>query len=134
MAKYTDWITWILIVIVMAAVVWLIAEPIIWWTEMSETRLYVRVFLIMFAIATFAVLRLYNSIVSNTRFLIKLQEACRSLQSQFLSMERAVKGSTTAMGGLKATMNSLDKTTKENSESVAGLSEKVKSIKITKKQ
>lgn len=100
---------------------------------MSEMRLYVRVFLVMFAVATFAVLRLYNSIVSNTRFLIKLQEACRAMQSQFLSMERAIKGNTTAMGGLKATMNSLDKNVKENSESVAGLSDRVKHIKITKK-
>lgn len=134
MAKHTDWITWTVIGLILLGGLWLILEPIIWWTDMSELRLYVRVFLIMFAVATFAVLRLYNSIVSNTRFIIKLHELIRAVQTSMSSLERTTKSAANAMGSLRNATSSLEKTTKENSESVMVLSEKVKQIKTPTKK
>lgn len=133
MAKYTDWITWVVLILVGLGGLWLILEPIVWWTDMSELRLYVRIFLLMFAVAVFAVLRIYNSIVNNTRFIFKLHELVRALQTTISSLERAAKSAVNATSSLRNTMNALEKSTSENSECLNGLSEKVKQIKSTKK-
>lgn len=132
MAKYTDWLTWALIILVGLGCLWLVAEPVIWWTDKSEMRIYVRVFLIMFAVGVFAVLRLYNSIVANSRFVIKLHEAVRALTTHFSALERTTKVASNQMGGLKTALTSHEKVVKENSEAVNNLSEKVKSIKQKK--
>lgn len=133
MAKYTDWLTWTVIVLIGLGCLWLVAEPIVWWTDKSELRIYIRVFLLMFAVGVFAVLRLYNSIVNNSRFIIKLHEAVRSLTTHLTALERTTKVTTNSMGGLKTAITSHEKATKENSEAVHHLSEKVKLNKTTKK-
>ena len=132
MAKYTDWIAWTILGLVTLGCLWLVLEPVIWWTDMSELRLYIRVFLIMFAVGVFAVLRLYNSIVSNSKFIIKLHEQIRSVATHFSTLERTLKTTTNTMGGMKTALSSHEKTIKENSEAVNNLSEKVKQSKQKK--
>ena len=51
---------------------------------------YIRVFLCMFLVMLLAVLRLYNAIVQNTRFVIKLREAMIRMQQAFPSLQRAI--------------------------------------------
>ena len=133
MAKHTEWITWTLIVLVGLGCLWLVIEPAIWWSDKSELRIYIRVFLLMFAVGVFGVLRLYNSVVNNTRFIIKLHEAVRSLTTHLNAMERTTKVASNQMGGMKNVLTSLDKTIKENSEATNTLTEKVKPYKQSKK-
>ena len=101
--NYISFITWVLIVICVLFVVWLFIEPIVWWTPISEVRLYVRAFLIMFAISTFSTLRLYNSIVVNSRFALKLREILTRIESSRTS----AKENTSAMTRLSASLKKL---------------------------
>lgn len=72
---YITVIVWLVILTVSILLLWFLLYPVIWWNELSEIRLYVRVFLLLFAISTFSTLRLYNSVVVNSRFLLKLRES-----------------------------------------------------------
>ena len=112
--NYVSFITWMLIVICVLFVVWLFIEPIVWWTPISEVRLYVRAFLIMFAISTFSTLRLYNSIVVNSRFALKLREILTRIErllpriNQVMESSRtSAKENTSAMTRLSASLKKL---------------------------
>lgn len=114
------------IVAVFFWVVWLFAEPCIWWTPHSEVRLYVRAFLVLFAINTFASLRLYNSIVQNTRFSIKLRESVVKLQQLFPALDRSLRNLNSMMGNVKSSTESLKKAIDTNTDKVDSLSDKMK--------
>lgn len=115
------------LIVMVLGMLWLIIEPIIWWTPLSEARLYVRLFLIMFAVNTFAVLRLYNSIVQNTRFSLKLREVMTKLQRLIPSVERSVKSLETALNGLRSSTDKAVKEMRDNTEKVNTLNDKFKS-------
>lgn len=106
--------------------VWLLVEPIIWWTPYSEVRLCVRFFLVMFAVNTFAVLRLYNSIVQNTRFSIKLREVFIKLHQAIPGLERSFRNVNSSLGNVKSSMDILKKSIDSESSS---LEEAVKELK-----
>lgn len=114
------------IVAVFFWVVWLFVEPCIWWTPHSEVRLYVRAFLVLFAINTFASLRLYNSIVQNTRFSIKLRESVVKLQQLFPALDRSLRNLNSMMGNVKSSTESLKKAIDTNTDKVDSLSDKMK--------
>lgn len=128
--KFIDYLIWALLIIIALGVVWLIAEPIIWWTEKSEVRLYVRIFLIMFAVSTFATLRLYNSIVQNTRFSIKLREALLKFTNTVPGLERAMKNLNSSLGNVKTSSDALKKGVDNNTDKVEKLIEKIRASKI----
>lgn len=127
--KFTEYVVWAIFVAVVLGVLWLIVEPIIWWTEYSEVRLYVRIFLLMFAVSTFATLRLYNSIVQNTRFSIKLREAFTKFTNVVPGLERAIKLLTGTLGGVKSSADSLKKTYQDNTDKVEKLTDKINKMK-----
>ena len=124
--KFIDYLMWAVLAAIVLGVLWLIVEPIIWWTEKSEIRLYIRVFLLMFAVGTFAVLRLYNSIVQNTRFEIKLREALLKFQQTVPGLERSIKNLSTSLGNVKASTDALKKGVSDNTDKVEKLTEKIK--------
>ena len=128
--KFIDYLIWALLILIALGVVWLLLEPIIWWTEKSEVRLYVRIFLIMFAVSTFATLRLYNSIVQNTRFSIKLREALLKFTAAVPGLERAMKNLNSSLGNVKASTDSLKKGVDNNTEKVEKLIEKIRTNKV----
>lgn len=127
--KFAEYLTWVLIVLACLGLLWLIVEPIIWWSELSELRLYIRLFLIMFALSTFAILRLYNSIVQNTRFTIKLREAIRQFNAVVPGLERAMKNLNSTLGNVKASSDSLRKSTDNNTDKVEKFTEKLTQLK-----
>lgn len=62
---------------------------------------YIRVFLCMSLIMLLAVLRLYNAIVQNTRFVIKLREAMLRMQQAFPSLQRSITNLGTSVNSAK---------------------------------
>lgn len=108
---------------------WLLVEPIVRWTEYSEIRLCVRLFLFMFAVSTFATLRLYNSIVQNTRFSIKLREALLKFTQVVPGLERSMKNLNSSLGNLKSSVDSTKKSVDNNAEKTDKLSEKLSKVK-----
>ena len=123
--KFIDYLIWAVIIAIVLGVLWLIIEPIIWWTQYSEVRLCVRLFLLMFAVSTFATLRLYNSIVQNTRFSIKLREALNKFAGVVPGLERAMKNLNSSLGNVKASTDSLKKELSDNTDKVEKLTEKI---------
>lgn len=100
-------VIWLLLLVVVVAVVWFVVSPLVKWSDKSEIRFYARLFLLLTAINTFAVLRLYNSIVQNTRFLIKLRDVMSRVNSAAPGMERALKSIVTPISNLRSSMESL---------------------------
>lgn len=127
--KFIDYLMWAALIAIVLGVLWLILEPIIWWTDKSEMHLYIRVFLIMFAVSTFATLRLYNSIVQNTRFSIKLREALLKFQQAIPGLERSMKNLNSSLGNVKASADSLKKEVSDNTDKVEKLIERINKIK-----
>lgn len=123
--KFIDYLIWAIFIAIVLGVLWLIIEPIIWWTQYSEVRLCVRLFLLMFAVSTFATLRLYNSIVQNTRFSIKLREALNKFAGVVPGLERAMKNLNSSLGNVKASTDSLKKELPDNTDKVEKLTEKI---------
>ena len=117
--------TWVILIAFVLGIATLLIEPIVRWTSFSEVRLYVRLFLIMFALNTFAVLRLYNSIVQNTRFSIKLRESLIRFMGAIPGLERTIRSLSTSLGGVKSSTDSLKKSTDINSDKVETLSERI---------
>lgn len=123
--KFIGYLMWAILIVVVLGVLWLIIEPIIWWTQYSEVRLCVRLFLLMFAVSTFATLRLYNSIVQNTRFSIKLREALNKFAGVVPGLERAMKNLNVSLGNVRASTDSLKKELSDNTDKVEKLTEKI---------
>lgn len=123
--KFVDYLIWAIVIAVVLGVLWLIIEPLIWWTQYSEVHLCVRLFLLMFAVNTFAVLRLYNSIVQNTRFSIKLREALNKFAGVTPGLERAMKNLNSSLGNVKASTDTLKKELSDNTDKVEKLTEKI---------
>lgn len=130
--KFIDYLIWTIIIVITLGVLWLIVEPIIWWTQYSEVRLCVRLFLLMFAVSTFATLRLYNSIVQNTRFSIKLREALNKFAGVVPGLERAMKNLNSSLGNVKASTDSLKKEVSDNTDKVEKLIDKINRLSNTK--
>lgn len=127
--KFGNYLIWTLLILVMLGIIWLFIEPIIWWTPYSEIRLCVRLFLLMFAVSTFSTLRLYNSIVQNTRFSIKLRETLNSFQQVIPSLERSIKSLNNSIGSLRNSVDSLKENVVDNTDEVKKFTDKVKSNK-----
>lgn len=123
--KFVDYLIWAIVIAVVLGVLWLLIEPLIWWTQYSEVHLCVRLFLLMFAVNTFAVLRLYNSIVQNTRFSIKLREALNKFAGVTPGLERAMKNLNSSLGNVKASTDTLKKELSDNTDKVEKLTEKI---------
>lgn len=126
MENKRHFLVWGLFVAVILLVLWVIVEPLIWWTQQSEARLYVRLFLIMFAVSTFSTLRLYNSIVQNTRFSIKLREALIKFQQSISAIERSIKGSSAKLDSSRNDLETLRRTINENNKILEQLRDLIK--------
>lgn len=123
--KFVEYLIWVILGVITLGVLWLIVEPVIWWTQYSEVRLCVRIFLLMFAVNTFATLRLYNSIVQNTRFSIKLREVFVKLTNTIPGLERVLKNLNSSLGSVRTAVEALKKETSDNTDKIAKLTERV---------
>lgn len=113
----------LLIVGVILLLLWVVYP---FFSTLPEWHFYVRLALVFLFIITFGVLRLYNAIVGNTRFLIKLRETVGKMQNTIPGMEREMRNLTSALGTLRSGTVSLQKTLKDNSEKVAAMDERLK--------
>lgn len=69
-----------------------------------EVRIFLYTFLGLQAVLTFAVLRLFNSVVTSNRLILKLKELMGRFESRLMSQE---KTSTKNFGFLSSSLNSL---------------------------
>lgn len=67
-------------------------------------HVYCRVFLLLFAINTFAVLRLYNSVLQNTRFIIKIRQTIGKTNIHLPRLETAMRQLASAVNFLKSSI------------------------------
>ena len=126
--KFFDCVVWGFVILAALGVLWLLIEPIIFWTSYSEVRICVRLFIVLFALNTFATLRLYNSIVQNTRFSIKLRESVTKLQQNFPALERALRSLFSSLTIVKTTIDSFKKSTDENTDKLDRLNDKINKL------
>ena len=115
---------WVLLIVgVILLLLWVVYP---FFSTLPAWHFYVRLALVFLFIITFGVLRLYNAIVGNTRFLIKLRETVGKIQNIIPGMEREMRNLTSALGTLRSGTVSLQKTLKDNSEKVAAMDERLK--------
>lgn len=107
--KFIDVLIWAVGIAILLSILYLLIEPIVRWTRYSEMRLCVRLFLLMFAVNTFAVLRLYNSIVQNTRFSLRLREVLIRFTNSIPGLERSLRVLSNSMISTKGSVDSLKK-------------------------
>ena len=123
--KFTDWVMtillWLVLLALLLGVVWLIVQPIVIWTDKSELRLYCRLALLLLAIMTFGVLRLYNSIVQNTRFLFKVREAIQKVLVELPNLQRSLNMLGSKTDSLKGTMSN-------NTKALGSLSDEAREL------
>ena len=123
--KFTDWVMtillWLVLLTLLLGVVWLIVQPIVIWTDKSELRLYCRLALLLLAIMTFGVLRLYNSIVQNTRFLFKVREAIQKVLVELPNLQRSLNMLGSKTDSLKGTMSN-------NTKALGSLSDEAREL------
>ena len=123
--KFLDWtltiLLWVAIGLIVVGILWLFIQPIIVWTDKSEFRLYCRTALLLLAVMVFGVLRLYNSVVQNTRFLVKTREILSRLLSELPNLQRS-------LGMLGSKVDSLKGTVTNNTKTITGLSDEAREI------
>ena len=128
--KFTDWVITILLWLVLLAlavgIVWLFVQPIIVWTDKSEFRLYCRLALLFLAVIAFGVLRLYNSIVQNTRFMLKVREILQKVLTELPNLQRSLNMLGSKTDSLKGTMSN-------NTKNLSTLSDEAREILSTLK-
>ena len=107
--KYVLVSIWVFFGCLLLGVIWFLVSPFIYGGTNGEYTFYIRVLLILAIVHTFSGLRLYNAIVNNTRFSIKLREAVIKLQQNFPALQRTMA---TLNSGLSATKDSLKETKK----------------------
>ena len=73
----------------------------------------------------FALLRLYNSIVQNTRFSIKLREAFVKLTNFVPSVERNMKTLNGTLNSVRTSNDSLKKEMADNTDKITKLTDKI---------
>ena len=98
----------------------------------EKFEFYIRLFLVLFAINTFANLRSYNAIVQNTRFTIKLRESLERIRQQFPTLDRAFRQLQQALGSNKNSLDSLNKSQTTTGNKIQELTESINKIKQQK--
>jgi hypothetical protein len=78
-----------------------------------EIFFYLRAFIVLFLIGTLGVLRVFNAVVNNTRFLIKLRESVELFRRSLPSIDRSAKDVKDSMGSFSEAVN---KNTKQSSQ------------------
>lgn len=124
--KLFTWLMYIALVLFISAVALLDIQPLLCGDELWEWKLYIRVFLELLLVIAFAVLRIYNSQVQNTRFLIKLKATVDKLLVYLPTIERSHKGLTSALGTHKTSIDADKKAAQHLSDSIEQLTETLK--------
>ena len=126
-SKLINYLIWAAVIAVTLGVVWFLFQPLIMYNGlMSEWTFYIRLFIVLFTVQTFAILRLYNSIVQNTRFAIKLREALLKFSQALPALERSLKNLNSSMGNIKSVVENARRDIKDNTEEIGELNVKLR--------
>ena len=87
---------------------------------------YIRAFLVMQLIIMFGILRLYNAIVQNTRFVLKLREIGLSIGKVLPRLEQSLKMSIDAMNRNHTSEETLIRTLNRTVEEAQQITERLK--------
>ena len=125
---------WIILVAIALGAVFFVIQPIIWSADYAEWVVYARVFLLLMLISTFAQLRLFNAVVKNSLFLIRLRESVTKLAEKFPMLDRGLKGLGTTLSNTKNSVESLRKSVDTSKDATEKLTEKIDKLKNKEKQ
>ena len=128
--KFSNILIWIVVALVVIGLLFFIVQPLIW-DGYDEWVFYARLFIVLFAISTFAQLRLYNAIVQNTRFAIKLREALLKFIQVVPALERSMKNLNSTMGNVKSSSDAVKKALDNSADKTEELTDKLTYIKQT---
>lgn len=131
--KFNNVIAWALIVLAVVCVGVFLVYPLIIGGPYGELRFYARVILLLAIVHTFAGLRLYNAIVNNTRFSIKLREAVIRLQQSFPALQRVMHQLNIEIGGMRDSLRENKKSLDSNSDETHEVTELLKKVKTNAK-
>lgn len=126
-------IGWIVLIAIVLGVVFFIAQPLIWSQDYADWVIYARAFILLSLVSTFAQLRLFNAIVKNSLFLIKLREAVYKLTEKFPMLDRGFKALNGTLSNNKGAVENLKKSIDASKDSTEKLSEKIDRIKFNSK-
>lgn len=121
---------WVIVTLVILGLLFFIIQPLIW-SGYAEWVFYARLFIVLFALSTFAQLRLYNAIVQNTRFAIKLREALLKFIQVVPALERSMKNLSSTMGNVKSSSDAVKKALDNSADKTEELTDKLNHIKQT---
>lgn len=124
---------WLVLVIIVIAAVFFVIQPIIWSENYEDWVVYARAFLLLSLVSTFAQLRLFNAIVKNSLFLIKLRDAVYKLTEKFPILDRGFKALNITLTNNKSSSDSLKKTLDKQNEDTEKLIEKIDRLINSKK-
>ena len=116
-ASIIFWMASVLAAIIVVLVLGLILYPLF---VGDELKFIIRLFIVLYVVQVFALLRLYNSIVQNTRFLIKMRESALRLREAFPALERAMRS-------LRSSNDNITAKISVNSERLKRLAEEIAS-------
>lgn len=131
--KFNNVIAWALIVLAVVCVGVFLVYPLIIGGPYGELKFYARVILLLAIVHTFAGLRLYNAIVNNTRFSIKLREAVIRLQQSFPALQRVMHQLNIEIGGMRDSLRENKKSLDSNSDETHEVTELLKKVKTNAK-
>ena len=128
--KLINTLIWVIVTLVTLGLLFFIIQPLIW-SGYGEWVFYARLFIVLFALSTFAQLRLYNAIVQNTRFAIKLREALLKFIQVVPALERSMKNLNSTMGNVKSSSDAVKKALDNSADKTEELTDKLNYIKQT---
>ena len=128
--KFSNILIWVVVTLVTLGLLFFIIQPLIW-SDYDEWVFYARLFIVLFALSTFAQLRLYNAIVQNTRFAIKLREALLKFTQVVPALERSMKNLNSTMGNVKSSSDAVKKALDNSADKTEELTDKLNHIKQT---
>jgi len=120
---FADFIfTWGLLVLFVGGLGWWLFRP---YGGVAEILFLARSAVLLLAVSAFAQMRLYNAIVANTRFTIKLREALLKMQQSLPTLERILRTTTNALGSTSTSLDRLEKSVEKSSKDVVNSAENV---------
>lgn len=131
--KFSNILIWVVAILVFGLLIFGLLQPLIF-DGYAEWVFYARAFLVLFALSTFAQLRLYNAIVQNTRFAIKLREALLKFIQVVPALERSMKNLNSTMGSVKASSDAVKKSLDSSSDKTEELTEKLNHLRQAKSE
>lgn len=128
--KLINILIWVVAILVCGLLIFVLLQPLIF-EGYADWVFYARACLILFAFSTFAQLRLYNAIVQNTRFAIKLREALLKFIQIVPALERSMKNLNSTMGNVKSSSDAVKKALDNSADKTEELTDKLNHIKQT---